>query len=73
LVSDPTLLLEYKERTEIAEQSELTDKGKYLLTYYPSDPLSKKIKRIAKDHNLKVINLFNQRIVSTYMHQLKIF
>jgi len=61
LTLDPTLLLDNKEWNEIAEQSELPDKENYLLTYFLGDAPTKEIKRIAKDYNLNVVNLYNPK------------
>lgn len=60
-VLDPTLLLNYKEWNEIAEQSELEVNGSYLLTYFLGDAPSSEIKHLAKNHGLDIINLYNSK------------
>ena len=60
-VLDPTLLLNYKEWNEIAEQSELEVNGSYLLTYFLGAAPSSEIKHLAKERGLNVVNLYNPK------------
>lgn len=66
---DPTLLLTKEKWLFIAKEAPSKPKDKYLLTYFlggiPSE-YKKQIKEIAKDNNLKVINLGDIKEEDTY-------
>ena len=60
VVVDPTMLLTKEQWMSIAKKHENKPKKKYLLTYFLggiSKEVNKKIKKIAKQNNLQVVNL----------------
>lgn len=66
---DPTLMLTKEKRLSIAEESFYKSKNKYLLTYFLGTQLKeekKKIKEIARENNLKIVNLADIKDAKTH-------
>lgn len=69
VVVDPTMLLTREKWLAISKKHDNKPKGKYLLTYFLggiSKEVDKKIKRIAKDNNLKIVNLATIKDIEYY-------
>lgn len=70
VVVDPTMLLDRDEWLSIAQQASNRPNGPYLLTYFlggPSTETRLKLNKLAKENNMKIINLGDSTDKETYI------
>lgn len=70
VVVDPTMLLTKEEWLKISEISNEKPKEKYILTYFLGDrskDVKRKINNVARDNNLKIVNLASEKDRKYYM------
>lgn len=66
---DPTMMLTKKQWLSVSNKNTNISDGKYLLTYFLgsiTDKYKDKIKKIAKDNNLRIVNLADIKDCETY-------